>query len=79
MFPIDIATKQFNTRMIAQFDELVADKNYGWKLADILPGVLVAGEQAGTLTEQGAALLDVSGKLKGGIQCVRLKEMQEQV
>ena len=53
--------------MIAQFDELVADKNYGWKLADILPGVLVAGEQAGTLTEQGAALLDVSGKLKGGI------------
>lgn len=67
MFPIDIATKQFNTRMIAQFDELVADKNYGWKLADILPGVLVAGEQAGTLTEQGAALLDVSGKLKGGI------------
>lgn len=67
MFPIDIATKQFNTRMIAQFDELVADKNYGWKLADILPGVLVAGEQAGTLTEQGASLLDVSGKLKGGI------------
>lgn len=67
MFPIDIATKQFNTRMIAQFDELTADRNYGWKLADILPGVLTAGEQAGTLTEQGAALLDVSGKLKGGI------------
>ena len=79
MFPIDIATKQFNTRMIAQFDELVADKNYGWKLADILPGVLVAGEQAGTLTEQGAALLDVSGKLKGGIPMCPPEGMQEQV
>ena len=67
MFPIDVEKKDFYPQMLDQFDELVADKNYGWKLADILPGVLVAGEQAGTLTEQGAALLDVSGKLKGGI------------
>ena len=53
--------------MIAQFDELVADKNLPWKLADILPEVLLAGEDAGTLTEEGAKLLDVSGNLKAGI------------
>ena len=67
MFPIDIHTKKFNEKMIAQFDELVADRGFGWKLAEILPEVLVAGEAAGTLTEKGAKLLDVTGKLKAGI------------
>lgn len=67
MFPIDIEKKNYNERMIAQFDELVADKNLPWKLADILPEVLLAGEDAGTLTEEGAKLLDVSGNLKAGI------------
>lgn len=67
MFPIDIGTKQFNQRMIAQFDELVADKNFSWKLADILPGVLVSGDKGGVLTETGAKLLDVTGTLQAGI------------
>ncbi len=67
MFPIDIHTKKFNEKMIAQFDELVADRGFGWKLADIMPEVLVAGDNAGTLTEKGAKLLDVTGKLKAGI------------
>lgn len=67
MFPIDIATKDFNARMVKQFDELVADKGYPWKLREILPEVKVAGEAAGTLTEEGAKLLDVSGKLAAGI------------
>lgn len=67
MFPIDIETKSFNTRMIAQFDELNASKNFVWKLGDILPKVLVAGENAGTLTEEGAKLLDTSGALQAGI------------
>lgn len=67
MFPIDIETKDFNRKMIAQFDELVVDRNYGWKLEEILPKVLVAGESAGSLTEEGAKLLDVSGKLQAGI------------
>lgn len=67
MFPIDIATKDFNARMVQQFDELVADKAYPWKLRDILPEVAVAGADAGTLTEEGAKLLDVSGKLAAGI------------
>ena len=67
MFPIDPETKQYNKKMLAQFDELVADKGFPWKLEEILPGVLLAGDNAGTLTEEGAKLLDVSGNLEAGI------------
>ncbi len=67
VFPIDIATKGFHKRMIRQFDELVASKNFSWKLEEIMPKVLVAGENAGVLTEEGAKLLDVTGQLKPGI------------
>ena len=66
MFPIDIETGDFNNKMIAQFDELVADKNFSWKLREIMPKVLTAGEAAGTLTAEGAALLDPTGKLQAG-------------
>lgn len=67
MFPIDVETGDFNKTMIAQFDKLVADKNYPWTLEEILPKVLVAGENAGILTEEGSRLLDVSGNLEAGI------------
>lgn len=67
MFPIDSETNTYDAAMVAKFDELVAPKGYPWKLIDILPKVLVAGEKAGTLTEEGAKLLDVSGKLTAGI------------
>lgn len=67
MFPIDPKTKDYDQTMIDKFDALVAEKNYPWKLRDILPKVLVAGENAGYLTEEGAKALDVSGNLKAGI------------
>lgn len=67
MFPVDSETKDYNARMIAQFDELVADEGFAWKLKDILPKSLVAGEAAGTLTKEGAKKLDVSGHLQAGI------------
>lgn len=67
MFPIDIDTKNYNGNMIEQFNELIDSKNFSWKLEDILPKVLVAGENAGVLTEEGAKLLDVTGQLKPGI------------
>ncbi len=67
MFPIDIETKQFNKNMINQFDALIEPRGFDWKLEDILPGVLVAGENAGTLTEEGAKLLDPTGTLQAGI------------
>ena len=67
MFPIDIATGKFNPAMVDKFDALIADKNYPWKLTDIFPEVLPAGEDAGSLTEEGAKLLDPSGSLQPGI------------
>ncbi len=67
MFPIDIHTGQFDAGMIEKFDRLTATCGFSWKLESILPDVLTAGEEAGTLTEEGAKLLDVSGKLEAGI------------
>ncbi len=67
MFPIDIEKKDFNEEMIQKFDELTADRNYPWKLREIMPKVMTAGETAGTLTEEGARLLDESGSLEAGI------------
>ncbi len=67
MFPIDTATGDYDKKMVDKFGELVKDKGYGWTLTDILPRVLNAGDDAGTLTEEGAKLLDPSGALKAGI------------
>lgn len=67
MFPVDAETKDYNRHMINRFDSLVAEKNYSWKLLDILPKILLAGENAGFLSEEGSRLLDVSGNLTAGI------------
>jgi sugar (pentulose or hexulose) kinase len=67
MFPIDSAINAFDRRMIGQFDELLKAEGIPWKLDEILPRVLVAGDAAGSLTEAGAKLLDPSGQLKAGI------------
>jgi len=67
VFPIDPATKDYDARMVAQFDELVAERRPGTRLVELLPEVLVAGQEAGRLTEAGAALLDPSGALQAGI------------
>ena len=67
MFPVDSTTCNYDEKMVKQFDELIADKGFDWKLEDILPKSLVAGDNAGTLTEEGAKLLDVSGNLEAGI------------
>ena len=49
MFPVDIHTKDFDQKRIDQFDELVAGEHFPWKLRDILPKALVAGQDAGCL------------------------------
>lgn len=67
MLPIDPDTKDYVTAMVSKFDNLLVPKGYPWKLLDILPRVLVAGESAGTLTAEGAARLDVSGHLQAGV------------
>ena len=67
MIPVDPTTKQYSADMVEKFDKLVAPKGYPWKLLDILPKILPAGENAGFLTEEGAKRLDISGHLKPGI------------
>ena len=67
MFPIDSDTMDYDAGMLDKFDRLIAKKGYGWKIREILPKVLAAGQDAGTLTEEGARLLDVSGRLQPGI------------
>ena len=67
MFPIDSETGDYDSKMLAQFDEMIADRGYSWNIKDILPKVLSAGEGAGVLTERGAALLDPTGSLQAGI------------
>ena len=66
MFPIDIATGKFNQKMVDAFDKEVEGKGYPWKLLDIFPEVLTAGENAGELTAEGAKLLDPTGTLQAG-------------
>ena len=68
MFPIDSAALNYDQRMIDIVDKDIADMGYSFKLKDVLPTVLVAGDSAaGSLTEDGAAFLDPSGNLKAGI------------
>ena len=67
MLPIDSNTNNYDAEMVAKFDKLIETKNLGWKILDILPEVLNAGEDAGVLTEEGAKKLDPSGTLQAGI------------
>lgn len=67
MFPIDTKTKDFNKKMIDIFDVEIKECNYPWKLAEIMPKVLLAGDNAGFLTEEGARLLDPTGILQAGV------------
>ncbi len=65
MFPIDSAALNYDAGMMAKFNALPAVRALPWKLEDLLPKVLTAGENAGALTESGAAMLD--GLLPVGI------------
>ena len=67
MLPIDPTTHNYSAEMVAKFNKLIAPKEYNWKLEEILPKVLSAGENAGVLTPEGSKKLDASGHLKAGI------------
>ena len=68
MFPIDSAACDYDQRMLDQYDALVSDR-VPWRLRELLPRVLPAGADAGTLTPEGALLLDPAGRLPAGIPC----------
>ena len=67
MFPIDSRTDDYDARMIELFNEKIEAENFSWKLQDILPQVLTAGDAAGVLTEEGVRLLDPMEQLQAGI------------
>ena len=66
MFPIDSAARTFDAERLERVAALEGVSGQPWSLPEVLPEVLVAGQDAGTLTEKGAALLDPSGALRPG-------------
>ena len=66
MFPFDRKTKHYDEKCMDLFDQLTEPYGFPWKIRDILPKCLLAGECAGRLTEEGAKLLDVTGELEAG-------------
>ena len=67
MFPIDSAINDFDAERMAQYNKRITTEDIPWKFDEILPKVLVAGDAAGKLTEEGAKLLDPSGELRADI------------
>ena len=67
MFPIDDATRDYDSGMLSMFDELVAGVAPQLRVGSLLPRILAAGRPAGELTAAGAALLDPTGVLRPGV------------
>ncbi|GAA1489822.1 FGGY-family carbohydrate kinase [Brachybacterium sacelli] len=66
MFPIAPEGDAYDPTLLARFAALDEAADLPWSLAEILPEVLVAGQDAGSLTAEGAALLDPTGALRPG-------------
>ncbi|RPI35140.1 MAG: ATPase [Chloroflexota bacterium] len=67
MFPIDSKINDYDAQMLELFNERIEKENFPWKLQNILPEILPAGDKAGVLTSEGARLLDPTGQLQAGI------------
>ena len=75
IFPIDSAACDYDAAMMASFDELLAGAGMPYRLQDLLPRVLCAGQDAGSLTETGAHLLDPTVRCPPACRSVRPREM----
>ncbi len=67
IFPIDPITKSYDQKMIDQFNQLLNDENLDYKLEDILPKVLIAGQFAGEVKSY--ELLDPKKHITSKIKC----------
>ena len=65
MFPQKFG--DYDQEMVDKFDALAGKKYKGFSLRKVFPKVLLAGQDAGSLTKEGALLLDPSGDLEAGI------------
>lgn len=79
MFPVDPDAKDFDQKCVEQFDRLVEGEKLPWKLRDILPEALVAGEDAGVLTRKGRSFWIRQAILRQEFPCVLLRETREPV
>lgn len=64
MFPL--SGSDYDKARIQKYNALLQNHGIDKDLYKLLPRVMLAGENAGTLTEKGAKLLDVSGVLQAG-------------
>ncbi|MDO5068138.1 MAG: FGGY-family carbohydrate kinase [Propionibacteriaceae bacterium] len=64
MFPLDGVSWRGDA--VAAFDRLAAERGLAWRIAELLPEPLPAGTEAGTLSAEGALLLDPTGTLQPG-------------
>jgi sugar (pentulose or hexulose) kinase len=67
MFPVDAIEADWDAARLAAFDALVGPRGFPWTLRGVLPSVLRAGRPAGSLSTDGARLLDPTGMLRAGI------------
>lgn len=68
MFPLD--GKAWDKERVDKYNALLSEQGVNADITDLLPEVLVAGVNAGTLTEDGAKYLDPTGTLEAGaIMC----------
>ncbi len=67
IFPIDNTNLRYDQKMVDLFDDLLEEENFPWRLLDILPEIRPAAEAAGSITDEGAKLLDPAGELQAGI------------
>lgn len=62
---MDPSTGDYDAGMTDAFDALPT--GVSWKIREILPTIITAGEDAGTLTAEGVGILDPTGTLRGGV------------
>ena len=67
MFPLAPSGTEYDAGLLTAFDALAARHGaQGLRIADLLPRVRTAGDDAGSLSEAGARLLDATGGLNAG-------------
>lgn len=66
MFPISDTSLDYDMEKLAKYNALLKSHGVNKDLYSLLPKAIVAGEDAGTLTKEGALLLDKTGTLKEG-------------
>lgn len=67
ILPIDVNTNNYDEALMELFNSKILDKKIPWRVQSILPSVIQVGEKAGTLSIEGAKLLDPTGHLQPGI------------